>query len=155
MYTQSSQRKNEVYRSSGLDLFFAQDYKTLSISSLSRHVNRVENRINRYNKIKGCHVEVACILNHLSERTKFLGPLGLDLFFAQDCKTLSISSLSRHVNRVENRINRYNKIKGCHVEVACILNHLSERTKFLGPLDWIYSLHKITRLSPILTSLVM
>ena len=75
MHTQSSRRKNEVSRSSGLDLSFAQDYKTLSILSLSRHVNRVENQINQYNKIKRCHVEVACILNHLSERTKFLGPL--------------------------------------------------------------------------------
>ena len=96
MHTQSSQRKNEVSRSSGLDLSFAQNYKTLFIPSLSRHVNRVE-----------------------------------------------------------NQINRYNKIKGCHIEEACILNHLGERTKFLGPLDWIYPLHKITRLSPFLPSLVM
>ena len=38
--------------------------------------------------------------------------------------------------------------------MACILNHLSERTKFLGPLDWIYPLHKITKLSRLFPPLV-
>ena len=40
-------------------LHINQEYKTLSIPSLSRHVSWVENRINRYMQIQEIHAQAA------------------------------------------------------------------------------------------------